>query len=184
MSEYYCEERVADRSSSKGPETALTSMQKEAIPNSETNYAESGFSTNGLDVPHLKPGQDWKARFVRLGPLSGMSAMCLSIASIFAALGVLVGSDGSPVTDWSAPPSTFLAILTAVANLSVRIAAVQGAVIAWWYRASHRDWITIENLHYNWRSGSSLHGALMAGRRMGIIGFACVLSFVVPFIGQ
>lgn len=68
----------------------------------------------------------WLRTFIRWEPLSGIVAMIFAIASVFAALGILVGSDGRPVATWSAPPSTYLAIFTALANLSIRYAAING----------------------------------------------------------
>ena len=62
-------------------------------------------------------------------------AMVLAIASIFASLGILAGSNNAPVKSWSATPSTYLAICTAIANLAMRYACIQGVVIAWWHRA-------------------------------------------------
>lgn len=77
----------------------------------------------------------WRTSFIRLGPLSGICAMLLAIASLIASLGILAGSNDQPVANWTTPPSTYLAIFTAIANLSIRYAAIQGVVIAWWYRA-------------------------------------------------
>lgn len=68
----------------------------------------------------------WLRTFVRWEPLSGIFAMCLAIASIFASLGILLGSDGEPIDQWPATPSTYLAIFTAFANLSMRYAALNG----------------------------------------------------------
>ncbi len=61
--------------------------------------------------------------------------MLVAMACLVASLGVLAGSNGQAVERWSALPSTTLAALTAIANLSVRYAAVQGVLIAWWMRA-------------------------------------------------
>ena len=52
--------------------------------------------------------------------------MLLALCSIIASLGVLAGSDRKPVDSWPTPPSTYLAILTALANLSIRYSACQG----------------------------------------------------------
>lgn len=93
--------------------------------------------------------------------------------SLIASLGILIGSNGRAVDSWTIPPSTFvttfpsfwcttlltvpsfsyLAIFTALANLSVRYAAIQGVVIAWWLRAMNGS--TLSKLHWDWRSGRS-----------------------------
>jgi hypothetical protein len=74
----------------------------------------------------------WGARLIQLGPLAGVFGLFIALGSIFASLGVLVGSDGKPVASWPVQPSIFLAAFTAVANLSIRFACIQGVVIAWW----------------------------------------------------
>jgi hypothetical protein len=58
--------------------------------------------------------------------------MLLAFGSIIVSLGILVGSDGAAVSSWTAPPSTFIAIFTAIANLLMRYACIQGVVIAWY----------------------------------------------------
>lgn len=95
----------------------------------------------------------WRTNFIRFGPLSGIAAMFIAIGSLTASLGILAGSDGQPVLNWSATPSTYLAIFTAIANLSMRYAAIQGVVIAWWNRASSGS--TLAKLHWDWRAGTT-----------------------------
>lgn len=149
-------------------ESKTSAFSPTAITNTLT-----GFTSRG------SPSQEWKTTLIRFGPLTGVFCMLMAIASIVAALGILAGSDNTSVRDWITPPSTYLAIFTAISNLSVRYAAVQGVIIAWWYRASRSDGATLEKLHYNWLSGSSLHRALMAGRHMGLLGLACIFSTIV-----
>lgn len=43
--------------------------------------------------------------------------MLLALASIVASLGILAGSDGRNIENWTTPPSTYIALFTAVANL-------------------------------------------------------------------
>lgn len=47
--------------------------------------------------------------------------------------------------------STYLAIFTAIANLSMRYAAIQGVVIAWWVKATKGS--SLARLHWDYRSG-------------------------------
>lgn len=75
-------------------------------------------------------GRPWRTTFIRLGPLSGLFSMLLAIASIVASLGILIGSDGHDVQTWQAPPATYLAILTSIANLCVRYACIQGMYVS------------------------------------------------------
>src|ERR1700753_1421525 len=67
---------------------------------------------------------------------------------------------------------------TAIANLSMRYACIQGVVIAWWSRACRGS--TLAQLHHDWRSGTTLRGALTAGRHMGLLGLACIFSILGP----
>ena len=107
--------------------------------------------------------------------------MLLAIASIFASLGVLIGSNHAPVRNWSAPPSTYIAIYTAFANLAMRYACIQGVIIAWWYRAISGS--TLAKLHWDWRAGTTLVGALTSGRHIGLLGLACIASTFVVIDG-
>ena len=125
--------------------------------------------------------RNWNTALLRCGPLSGILGMFVAIACIFACLGVLAGSNGAAVSKWTVQPSEYLAILTAVANLAMRYACVQGIVIAWWTRALRGS--TLSRLHWDWRSGSTLIGALTSGRRMGWFGLACIFSILVTVDG-
>ena len=102
------------------------------------------------------PAKSWRTAFIRLGPLAGISGMFMALVGIVASLGILAGSDGVPVASWTVPPSTYLAICTALANVSMRYAAIHGVVIAWWVRASKGA--TLAKLHHDWRAGTTLGG--------------------------
>jgi hypothetical protein len=56
-----------------------------------------------------------------------------------------------------------------------------GVINAWWYRSAKGS--TLSKLHHDWRAGTTIRGALTAGRRMGWLGFACILSTAVV-VGQ
>lgn len=62
----------------------------------------------------------------------------------------------------------------------MRYATVQGVITAWWLRAI--EGTTLSKLHWDWRAGTSLRGALTSGRHMGLLGLACVFSYVVVSI--
>lgn len=100
--------------------------------------------------------------------------MLLAIISIIASLGILTGSNKQSTASWTTPPSTYLAIFTAIANLSIRYAAIQGVAIAWWYRAILGS--TLDKLHWDWRAGTTLRGAITSGRHMGLLGLACMCT--------
>lgn len=123
----------------------------------------------------------WKRSFLRLGPLAGISCIILAAGSIIAALGILIGSRDMATTSWSVPPSTYLAICTAIANQALRFAAFQGLAVAWWLRAMRGSSLT--QLHRNWRAGITMGGAITSGRHMGLIGVACLASTFVSIDG-
>ena len=114
---------------------------------------------NGSQLQGQALTRPWRSAFIRFGPLSGILCMFIAAAGIIASLGILSGSDGALVANWTAPPSTYLAICTAIANLAMRFAAIQGVVIAWWYRASRGS--TLAKLHHDWRSGTTLLGEFL-----------------------
>lgn len=64
----------------------------------------------------------------------------------------------------------------------MRYAAIQGVVVAWWYRAMRGS--TLADLHWDWRSGTTLRGAFTAGRHMGMLGLACIFSTIVVIDGK
>lgn len=90
-------------------------------------------------------GGPWQPTWMRLGSLAGLFALLISISSILVALGILIGSRGQAKSSWTIPPSSWLAVCTAIANQAVRFAAFQGVATAWWYRAAHGS--TVARLH-------------------------------------
>jgi hypothetical protein len=105
--------------------TGIVISQKETLDSSSPTDSVPSKSEN----PNSRP---WGARLIQLGPLAGVFGLFIALGSIIASLGVLVGSDGKSVASWPVQPSIFLAAFTAVANLSIRFACIQGVVIAWW----------------------------------------------------
>lgn len=107
--------------------------------------------------------------------------MIPAIFSIVASLGILIGSNGASDGGWITPPSTYLAIFTAIANLAMRYACIQGVVIAWWSKALRGS--TFKQLHYDYRAGTTISGALTSGRSIGLMGIACIASNLVVING-
>lgn len=64
----------------------------------------------------------------------------------------------------------------------MRYSCIQGVVIAWWYRASKGS--SLEKLHYDWRAGTTIRGALNSGRHLGLLGLACIASTLVFIDGE
>jgi hypothetical protein len=133
----------------------------------------------GIQASGARP---WKTTFFRLGPLTGFLAMLVALSSIVISLGILVASDGAAVSSWAIEPTVYLAICTAIANLAMRYACIQGVVVAWWIRAMSGK-ATLRRLHHDWKSGTTLIGALTAGRNLGFLGIAMIFSTVVVMDG-
>lgn len=87
----------------------------------------------------------WKTTLLRIGPLAGICSLMLAVLSILVSLAVLMGSRGDSVASWDVPPSSWLAVCTAVGNQAIRFAAFQGVAIAWWMSASRGS--TLGRLH-------------------------------------
>ena len=156
---------------------------EKAFNHSKVQRVRSSIADSFLGLRSNADGapRPWVKTWLRFGPLSGIFCMIIAIASVMASLGILAGSNGVATAHWVAPPSTYLAICTAIANLAMRYACIQGVVIAWWYRASRGS--TLTTLHYDWRSGTTLRGALTAGRRTGLLSLACIFSTVAIIDG-
>ena len=164
------------------PQTSeKTHKESFATPVADWEPLETSETQESVPASTAQRPRPWRTTLIRFGPLSGIFCMCLAIASIAASLGILVESNGATVASWTAPPSTYLAVCTAVANLAMRYACIQGVVIAWWYRALHGS--TLAKLHWDWRSGTTLRGALTAGSHMGLLGLACIFSTIVVMDG-
>ncbi len=114
-------------------------------------------SYGSSNVPKkLQSPRKWRTSLVRFGPLSGIFAMCLAIMSLVASCGILAGSNGAPTRPWHTPPSTYLAIFTAISNLSMRYAAIQGVLIAWWTKAMNGN--SLRSLHHDWYVSEGFKG--------------------------
>lgn len=129
---------------------------------------------------HTTP-KPWRSTILRFGPITGILAMFVAMTSLIASLGILVGSQGADTSSRIGEPSIYLAAFTAVANLSMRYACIQGVAITWWKRATRGS--TVSELHRNWKAGTSMFGVIVSGRKMGAIGLACVFSSLVVMDG-
>jgi hypothetical protein len=117
-------------------EAYLTDCQSRLSPLTPDSPFSYGRATEWIHNQLQTSSQrQWKPTLLRFGPISGIFSMVVAFSSIMVSLGVLVGSDGAAVHSWVAEPSIYLAICTAVANLSLRYACIQGVVVAWWVRA-------------------------------------------------
>lgn len=144
------------------------------------NWIGSKAIRGSADFNHPIP-RPWSSTILRLGPITGILGMFLAMASLVASLGILVGSHGADTSSWIGEPSIYLAGFTAIASLSMRYACIQGVAITWWIRATRGS--TVSELHWNWKAGTGIFGAIASGRKMGAIGLACVFSTLVVIDG-
>ena len=140
-------------------------------------YGDSG--SLAASSTHTTDGKSrqWKTTYLRLAPLAGILCILMTLASMVTALGILVGSHDQPVESWTVQPSAYLAMCAAIANQSMRFAAFHGLVTTWWLKALQGS--TLAQLHWNWRAGTTVGGAIMAGRNMGLLGLACISSTLI-----
>lgn len=77
-----------------------------------------------------RPYATWRPTVLQQRPLVGVAALCVTIGCIFASLAVLVASDGQAVTSWSIQPTVYLAIVTAIANMSLALARLEAVPVS------------------------------------------------------
>lgn len=82
--------------------TAYTKHNNAQSP-SVVSYADNVNPPYDHDAP--KRRRPWKTTWVRFGPLSGIFCMILAVLALIASLGILAGSDGASVDEWSATPA-------------------------------------------------------------------------------
>lgn len=114
--------------------TSLTSVQPEPVITAhDGKKAEpEGLKVWGIvdECSGTEPQQPWHTSWIRLDLLSGLLSLLPAAASLFAPLAILMDADGEIVSSWKAPPSTYLAVFTAIANISIRHDVTQGVIIA------------------------------------------------------
>ena len=150
------------------------------LSTTKMNSPDSELSQDSVLKPEPQ-ARPWETTMLRLGPLTGVACMMMAALSIWVSFAILMGSHGEPTIRWPFEPSTYIAICTAVANQSMRFAAWHGFIVAWWFRATRGS--TIARLHADWQAGTTLIGAITAGRNMGMLGVGCILSTLVAIDG-
>jgi len=73
----------------------------------------------------------WFVRWMQIGPLAGVLALCGTIGSVFFSLAILLASNDQPLEDWTVQPTVYLAISAAIANASLGVAYARGVPVAW-----------------------------------------------------
>ena len=129
----------------------------------------------GVDDPK------WQPTWLRPLPLAGLGALLISICCLFAALGILVGSDGQPSEDWPWPPSVFLAIFSAIMDRTTEFALVSAIPVAWWCKAYQGA--TISQLQRRWEAGEGVFRALKNVRHEPMLAVATLAAVLVVIDG-
>ena len=94
--------KVSQDESATDQLAGATTKAKQGITISATGSSEEKSHVSAAQ----RSSKPWRTTILRLGPISGILGMILSVACIVACIGVLAGSNHQPVTNWSAPPST------------------------------------------------------------------------------
>lgn len=149
--------------SSKAPTDPRTHGWSDPQTGDHTSTQRNAWWRYGFKlIPAKRNTQErpWCPSWSHFGALSGLFSLCVVIGSLVASVGVLFGSNNEPVDRWPTPPSTFIALFTALGNLGVRYALAQGVLITWWRRACHTPGTTLSKLQTDWRAGAGLRGML------------------------
>ncbi|KAK3673556.1 hypothetical protein LTR78_006460 [Recurvomyces mirabilis] len=101
--------------------------------------------------------------WIRLQPIAGIIALCITIGSMFISLMILVISNGQTTSSWKIQPTVYLAIAAALAIIALNFAYARAVPVAWWYRASQGT--TVRELEEQWQSSFSVMRAAFHGRR-------------------
>jgi hypothetical protein len=124
-----------------------------SMPAAGEDEVNSASSEKAIDTK-LMAKTTWKPKWSRVGPMLGLSALILTVLSIPAEFGILRASDGDLVSSWKYSPNVYLGILTAFTSKATSLAALQGAVVAWWLRAMRGT--TLKQLHRDWAMGQNI----------------------------
>ena len=119
------------------PTMSLRPLQGQSLTQPACQQQAHG-STHGekhsivSQLERLQDRQDesWNPKFLQIRPLVGISALCLTIACIFASLAVLVAADGQATVRWAVSSPVYLAIITAISNSSLALAYMEGTPVS------------------------------------------------------
>ncbi|KAJ9653393.1 hypothetical protein H2198_007433 [Neophaeococcomyces mojaviensis] len=127
-------------------------------------------------VSDTDSAHSWQPGFWRQFPWLGLGCLLGSLLLTFAALGVLLASNGKAVSQWSKTiaPNVILSLLTSGASVCIALAVSEGICIAWWRRSLRGA--SIEELHHSWSFGSSFGSILFGYRFFNICALAALVT--------
>ena len=127
----------------------------------------------------VKSHKPWSPGWISRLPSLGVAALVGSLLCIAAASGILIASDGRPITDWRIQPTVWLAVVSTAFNVMLHYGLSEGINVSWWRRAMQPQ-TQLGDLHRNWAFGNSLWAAITAGRYINIIAIASILTAIAP----
>lgn len=135
-----------------------------------------------LALSYTGGGNPWRPGVAARLPLLSLSALLISILGVAASVGILVASNGQPISKWKFQPTVYLSIASTITNIALHFAFTEGVTTAWWRKALKPD-TQLGDLHRSWNFGNSLWGAVTSFRRFNLIALACILLSIVPING-
>lgn len=141
---------------------------------SRTSHPTDDDGHSSFQQGEVLQGQRWEPQIVQPRIMSGLLALAVTIACMFAALGVLKASAGQPKDSWRVQPTVPLAILSAVGAGAIRYAKGCATPVAWWYQAMQGK--TVRELEDQWQAGRGVLGALTNLRRARWVSMATLLT--------
>lgn len=167
-------------------------LQRYKAETSESAYSEVDAKTasslvDGEGLPEFSEipqpsGLTWHETFWRQGPILGIFALLLAIGCVFAAMFVLIVSDGQPTASWeSTPVSMYLSVFVTVCNLLIRFGLANALPILWWRHAMEGR--TIADLNREWEVGRNLLQVFGSLRSVGLVLLATFSSAILVLAG-
>ncbi|KAI9643487.1 hypothetical protein NHQ30_008106 [Ciborinia camelliae] len=77
--------------------------------------------------------------------------------------------------------STFLSIMSTIANILISVAFSEAVNIAWWLKALHGT--DVSDLHHSWSFGQGIWNALLSGKNFNKIALSALLTSIVVIDG-
>lgn len=77
--------------------------------------------------------------------------------------------------------STFLSIMSTIANVLISVAFSEAANITWWLKALHGT--DLRDLHYSWSFGQGIWNVLYSGKNFNKVALAALLASIVVIDG-
>ncbi|KAF3484459.1 uncharacterized protein GIQ15_03783 [Arthroderma uncinatum] len=127
-------------------------------------------------------GNPWRPGVAARLPWLSLGALLVSILGGGASVGILVASNGQPISKWKYQPTVYLSIAYTITNIALQFAFTEGVTTAWWRKALKPD-TQLGDLHRSWAFGNSVWGAITSFRRFNVIALACILIAMVPING-